>query len=92
MNEKKLRLPWKFIPGRDAEIVDVNNEMICSDESYYPTAPSQDQMEFIVLACNAHDDLVKALSDIMSATWRPEGISEELADAARAALVKAGAA
>lgn len=49
-------------------------------------------MERIVKTWNVHDDLVSALENIMSATWRPEGMAEHIADAARAALKKAAEA
>ncbi|HYD58919.1 MAG TPA: hypothetical protein VEC35_01095 [Noviherbaspirillum sp.] len=54
---------------------------------------SKEDAEFIVRACNAHDDLVKALREYVErheAECDPSGLPEY--DQARSALAKAGAA
>lgn len=48
---------------------------------------SKENAEFIVTACNAHDDLIAALTSILEKT-----IDSDSRKCARAALAKAGAA
>lgn len=81
--DKESRVPF----AKAGHGYTVDNE----DSNWVALCHHAEHAEFIANCCNSHDALVKALSDIMSATWRPEGMSECIADAARAALAKAGA-
>lgn len=89
------KLPWKY-ESNDADglVIDSNNLVVCNNKNYYPQAVLMQDMQFIVRACNAHDDLVAALNDLVS-TFNPDeqalyNFARPKIEAARAALAKAG--
>lgn len=73
-------------------ILDANERVICQDATYYSDAPDVDDMRLIVRAVNAHDDLVRALRDLLvraeAELADPEDVWE--VEAAHQALAKAG--
>jgi hypothetical protein len=99
------RLPW----SSESEVQDFGTSMLVGPDRYYIGTIGSPFAElasanlanaaFIVLACNAHDDLVAALRDLRTrfhAACLSSGSDAWAADAAcrkaDAALVKAGAA
>lgn len=55
--------PWRHVllDVDTSEVVGSDNSTVCSNEEYYPHSVSEEDMKFIVRACNAHDDLLAAL-------------------------------
>jgi len=70
---KHSPLPWVKDKGADYDggdehlhIRDADGESITSDTTYYPWAPEEEDMDFIVHACNNHYKLVEALRMIQA--------------------------
>jgi hypothetical protein len=98
--------PWRIVDqsGQMGEEPDYavygGPDCIMQDASYYPSAPSREDAEFIVKVVNAHDELVAALAGMTKlyvslvncgdcGFWDAE--EEDPVKASRAALAKAGA-
>jgi len=90
MEAKHTPTPW-HVGGRDGRIFYAADGYAVSDATVFHGRHEGEHTanaEFIVRACNAHDDLVKALQGVIRVADR----STAEFDAARDALAKAGAA
>lgn len=59
---KHSKLPWILKNNNgDIEVLSSDNEIVCNDEAYYPVAVTEENMYFIVQACNNFYPLVEAL-------------------------------
>jgi len=96
--------PWRLSPESPRIIKpDYSRCLIASamghpNSGFYPSDEEADaNAAFIVVACNAHDELVATLSRLVAESTHHDGAEYEdgewlALDAARAALAKAGAA
>ena len=85
------KLPWsiKSYYG-DTGIEDADGAVIAQNTQFYPIAPSEEDMQFIVRACNAHEQLVTALKQL-----REDAVNNDhgyVVDSIDKALTAAGAA
>lgn len=91
--------PWRVDPEHWGDVQDANGHEICAvfDENDQGeqwkiggtiTATTREGWANARLIAAA-PDLLAALEAIMNARWRPEGMSEENADRARAAIARA---
>jgi UDP-N-acetylmuramyl pentapeptide synthase len=95
MGEKHTATPWQQNDSNPKQVCDASNELGCAPIA---TFKRKEDAEFCVRACNAHDDLVKALEYMLDTCGHLEvdypgdyDFSNERAVLA-AALAKAGAA
>lgn len=80
-------LPWKAKPSAVYESVYAEDGDLICFASMRPNAKAN--AAFIARACNAHDDLVKALRDLCNAVDSCVDLTPEVMAQARAALFKA---
>lgn len=91
MNTKHTPLPWA-VSGRT--IIAGNGRSVCNNGNS-STGQEAENLDYIVRACNAHDDLVAALaallnlSDYETITGRQDSDGAEFRTSARTALAKA---
>lgn len=87
--------PWRIEDWHgDTQITGSNGDLICIDTTFYPVAPSIDDMNHIVKCVNMYDALVEALRELLELTGDPENDADECESVfvtARETLKKAGA-
>lgn len=92
---KHTPTPWKIENWHgDTQIIGPEGSLICIDTTYYPVAPSEEDMAHIVKCVNMHDELVEALKDIIDRSHNdPLGTSKvlDMRKIAEKTLKKAGA-
>lgn len=93
MNTSHTATPYRIDAHLHRAIVDTYGNKVAevATQRNLVTGTTQGNAEFIVRACNAHDDLVKALQDIVDdcADASPPSYGA-VRQAAKAALAKAG--
>lgn len=55
------KLPWRLVEGNTSEVRDADNSLVC-DDALRP--PREDDMHFMVAACNAHAQLMTTLHNL----------------------------
>lgn len=94
MEAKHTATPWKIAGASGTAVYGATGNMVAAIYGDDPQCRADERMianaAFIVRACNAHDDLVKALQGLIRAGHSLNASSHEW-NAAHAALAKAGA-
>ena len=92
---KHTPVPWRAVPtsvkGSGTSLMDVVSDGAEFSPSHVASEILPEDAEFIVRACNAHDELLEALEICQNYLGGPWTAPEDVIERARAAIAKAKA-